>query len=232
VPWQEKEQTMNKVDLKKELQDHVIFLREGLQTFKSTGSICSSSRWAALEMTAPLRASKKRAKKILEVGPGTGVITFQILRDMGPDDQLTICEINPRFMDALKKRLEFLPEFKLHEDRVSFFCGPVQELDAGIKFDFILSAIPFLNLDLHLVKAIFDKYRELSTGQTTLTYYEYMGLRKLNLVLPLKSRRTRVQRIHEYLKGISSSISYAKSRVWRNLLPINVYQVQPANLPA
>src|SRR5438876_159016 len=95
------------------------------------------------------------------------------LRD---DDELVICEINERFMTALKKTLSEMPEYDRHKERISFFQGPVQELPQSGKFDLIVCAIPFLNFELEMVREIFGKFSQISSAETVLTYYEYMGL--------------------------------------------------------
>jgi phospholipid N-methyltransferase len=95
-------------------------------------------------------------------------------------------------------------------------------------YDIIVCALPFVNFDLETVQSIFRKLREISSPNTLMTYYEYIGVRKFNETVGAPERRDRVAQVHEYLKD-SGYISYLKrERVWLNLFPINIYTVRPA----
>ena len=80
------------------IKENLVFLREFLLEFKTTGACFPTSRWAAQALIAPLREDNRPPKNILELGPGTGSVTMPMLREMRDGDSLTICEINPRFM--------------------------------------------------------------------------------------------------------------------------------------
>src|SRR5262245_28734173 len=132
------------------LREAWVFLREGFLNFRHTGTFCATSKWAAKALTNPLR-EERGPQMILELGPGTGSVTVEILRDMIPGDCLTICEINPRFMEALKRRLATNEHFLLHKDNITFFSGPVQDLPEDGRYDVIVSSLPFLNFDVDTV---------------------------------------------------------------------------------
>jgi len=98
------------------MKDNLVVLREFFSEFKSTGTICPSSKWAARALANPLHEFSA-PKHILEVGAGTGSVTVQILRKMNVNDELTVCELNPRFIKQLKKKLckDFC--YQIHKDR-------------------------------------------------------------------------------------------------------------------
>lgn len=205
-------------------QDSLIFLKESVVKFKEIGAILPTSDCAAEELAAPVK-NPPFPKRILELGPGTGVVTIRILRNMGPDDELCICEINPTFMETLKERLEELPEYIQRREKVTFFLGPAQELPEKSKFDLVVCALPFLNFDLETVKEIFAKLRRISTSETLMTYYEFMGIRRASKLLPPKTRRDRIRDIDEFFNGLRST-RLSRRRVWLNLLPINIYRLK------
>jgi phosphatidylethanolamine/phosphatidyl-N-methylethanolamine N-methyltransferase len=219
-------------DIPKLIREQIVYTREFLQSYTYTGTMWSSSRWAAEAMTAPMRENSGVGgpRNILEVGPGTGVITFKILQYMKPDDQLVICEINPRFMEELKRNLAANEFYTTHKDRVSFFCGPVQDLSEDKKFDIIVSAVPFLNFTIETTRAIFSKFHKLSLSHTELTYYEYIGMRRLSKFFKKSARRTRVLELESFLAECLPAPEVSRSRVWCNLLPINVYRLQPQEM--
>jgi len=88
------------------------FAAQALEEFQSTAAITPSSRFLAQAMVAPLRLPQ--AKIVVEFGPGTGVMTRELLDGMGEDARLLAFEINPRFIDFLREefpdpRLEIVP---------------------------------------------------------------------------------------------------------------------------
>ena len=209
------------------IKENLVFLREFLLEFKTTGACFPTSRWAAQALIAPLRETNRPPKNILELGPGTGSVTMPMLREMRDGDTLTICEINPRFMKLLRDRLEQNGDYQRHRDRVTFFEGPAQELPLGVRYDMIVCALPFVNFDLNTVQEIFQRLREISSPETLMTYYEYIGMRTFNGALAPADRAERIREVNEYLKS-SGSINYlARERVWLNLLPVNIYTVKP-----
>ena len=206
------------------IRENVVFLREFLTEFHNTGTCFPTSKWAALELTEPLRG-KRDPLNILELGPGTGSVTVQILRDMGPQDRLTICEINERFMKALKERMAVNPDFHRHRDRITFFQGPVQELPEVGRFEVIVCALPFLNFDRETCQTILSKLQRVSTDSTVMTYYQYIGLRHLGLLISSPKRRDRLVQLKDFFKELHRH-QRRRTRVWLNVLPINIYTVQ------
>jgi phospholipid N-methyltransferase len=209
------------------VKDCLAYLRESFKGFYHTGSVFPTSRWAAAAMTKPLHQPRK-AQRILEAGPGTGCITVKILKEMTPEDTLTICEINSAFMKLLKERLSTDPNFIRHKDRITFFEGPIQDLPEGGLFDVIVCALPFLNFDLKTVKEIFAKFRRMSTKDTVMTYYEYIGLRDLGKHIPIKDRQARLNQLDSFFSGMHEEHRLGREKVWLNILPINIYTMSVA----
>jgi phospholipid N-methyltransferase len=210
------------------LKENLVFLREFLLEFKTTGACFPTSKWAAQALITPLKSQDRCSKNILELGPGTGSVTIPIIKELRDGDHLTICEINPRFMKALKDSLEEIDEYQRVRHQVTFFEGAAQDLPTDRIFDIIVCALPFVNFDLLTVQAIFSKLREISSRDTLMTYYEYMGMRKFNEAVAAPERRNRIAEVNEYLKQ-SGEINYLGcERVWLNLLPVNIYTVKPA----
>lgn len=204
------------------LKDQVVYVKEFLKEFQTTGTCFPSSKWAARSLTYPLRGPRGQ-QRILELGPGTGVVTVRILEDMIPGDRLTICEINPRFMRALKENLKENPDFQRHASNVTFFEGPAQEIPEDGTYDTIVCALPFLNFDLDTVQSIFEKLARLSTQTTLMTYYEYIGLRSLGKVVAPADRKRRLKELDIFFKDVYTRNRMHRERVWLNLLPINIY---------
>lgn len=210
------------------LKENLVFLREFLLEFKTTGACFPTSKWAAQALINPLRRADRTPKNILELGPGTGSVTLPIIRELRDGDRLTICEINPRFMKALKEKLEGCPYFQRRRTQVCFFEGAAQGLPEETIYDIIVCALPFVNFDLETVEAIFNKLRKVSTPETLMTYYEYMGMRKLNEKISSREHRDRLAKVNGFMKDSGTLSHLHRERVWLNLLPINIYTVKPA----
>ena len=54
------------------IKENLVFLREFLLEFKTTGACFPTSRWAAQALITPLREPNRPPRNILELGPGTG----------------------------------------------------------------------------------------------------------------------------------------------------------------
>ncbi|MCB9029573.1 MAG: methyltransferase domain-containing protein [Deltaproteobacteria bacterium] len=209
------------------MNEHIVFFREFLTEFKSTGSAIPSSPWAAKAMTNSLRRTT-RPQNILEVGPGTGPVTVKILEDMIDGDKLTICELNPSFMQALQKKLSKDENFNRHKENITFFQGPVQELPTEEIFDVIICAIPFTNLPVSAVEDIFKKLELCSHRNTHITFFEYIGLRQIGRIASIKERRERLDRVSQFFETLEAKYKKETKRVWLNFTPINVHTLVPS----
>ena len=86
----------------------VTFLRNAIADYKNTASLVPSSRHLAQVMVRPLCGKAPRV--VVEFGPGTGVITRELLRLMPDDGTLFAFEISPRFVTYLR---ETIPDLRL-----------------------------------------------------------------------------------------------------------------------
>lgn len=210
------------------MKETFLFITNAASSFRDTGSLFPTSRWAAEALTSPLRSPgilNRPKRKILELGPGTGSVTVQILKDMRDDDELLICELNPKFMKVLKESLNDNYYYRKHQSRISFFLGPAQDLPENKTFDVIVCALPFLNFDRETASSIFEKIKKLSNDDTLMTYYQYIGLKKLGALLP--ERREKLKKLLPVFQSVSQTHK-ARKRIWLNMLPIDVFTMKPA----
>ncbi len=180
-------------------------------------------------MVKPLR--KRRAsggsgpRRILEVGPGTGPITRQILKHMRAKDTFTICEINERFLALLIKKLEKNSDFQKHRERVRFVCCPVQELRKnGVRdrFDLVISSLPFSNFTPETVEEILSLFREITGSKGRLVFFEYLGLRRLSSVFASRSGRRRIEGVDRVVRDWTEKVSKLGGSVDKSVSLLNV----------
>src|SRR5437764_12747057 len=84
--------------------------KESRHHFRTTGALMPSSRFLARALAAPLGHARPPGR-ILEVGPGTGSVTREILRRLIPGDQLDAVELNSRFIERLELCFRHDPKF-------------------------------------------------------------------------------------------------------------------------
>ena len=210
------------------IKDNFMFLKEFVTEFHNTGSCFPTSKKAASELTAPLR-EKRTPKRILELGPGTGSVTFPIIEAMIPGDTLSICEINPRFMRELKAKLEKDPSYQKFKSQIDFFEGAIQDFpESDKKFDVIVCSLPFLNFDRGMVEEIFQKLTRLSIPNAVMTYYQYIGLRSIGKTIGSREKKQRMSELDSFFDTTSTKHRALRKRVWFNVLPINVYTLRLA----
>lgn len=132
-------------------QQRLDFLRESFRNLRSTGSVAPSSRFlcrAIVEKIDPVRA-----KVVVELGPGDGVITRYILERLHADARLLIFEINEAFVKKLHTAFQ-------HDKRVIIIHDSAEHMgryfqENGIeKVDYFISGIPFIMLPEILAERI------------------------------------------------------------------------------
>jgi phosphatidylethanolamine/phosphatidyl-N-methylethanolamine N-methyltransferase len=166
------------------------FFGQFRQQFYTTGSIIPSSRALARALTRPMREFDG-PRRVLEAGPGSGAVTREIVRVLRPEDQLDIVEINPAFVDLIRRRFTEEPAFRRREHQCRIIHAPIQEVVGQGPYDFLISGIPLANFAAPLVEEIFGSYRRLLRPEGTLSYFEYVALRKVKRTL-IRAERARL----------------------------------------
>src|SRR5262245_40314490 len=103
------------------------FFRQCRRHFRSTGAILPSTRFLARALVSELRKPRGPAR-ILEVGPGTGSVTREVLRRLSPGDRLDLVEINGQFVDLLRQRFDHETDFRRYRDQVAVIHKAVEDL--------------------------------------------------------------------------------------------------------
>ncbi len=205
------------------VSDYLVFVRELPRSFGEIGAMLPSSPALAELMVAPIKKAS-HPLTILEVGPGTGPFTRRIIKLMGPEDRFVICEINPRFLERLKKTLSRNPYYRKHQNRISFFQGPVQDLprsDLPKQYDVIVSSLPFVNFAPEVVDEILALFRKLTREGGSLTFCQYVGVCKIRELFSNQPTRERVQGVENVVDAWCRKVS-EKGEVHRRVSFLNV----------
>lgn len=154
-----------------------LFLQHSLANFTTVGAVQPTSARAARAMAAELIRRGDVPTRVLEIGPGVGPITDQIVRAMGPQDTLTCVELLPEYAEVLRQRFIDDPEFRRVADRSEVIQGDVRALAEGAEFDVVIASVPFNTLGEDTTRAIFEVIRRVLRPGGTCTYIEYAWLR-------------------------------------------------------
>jgi phosphatidylethanolamine/phosphatidyl-N-methylethanolamine N-methyltransferase len=132
------------------LADNFRFLRALIARPKNVGAIAPSSR--ALARTMARQIDPVRPGPVLELGPGTGVITAALLERGIDPDRLTAIEYDPHFAAALAARFH----------GVHIVQGDAFDLSRTLygrdrePFAAIVSGLPLLNFPMASRRALID----------------------------------------------------------------------------
>jgi phosphatidylethanolamine/phosphatidyl-N-methylethanolamine N-methyltransferase len=160
------------------------FLREFLKRGNKVGSVAPSSRFLVRKMVAHL--DLKHAKVVVELGPGEGCITREIVKRLGPDTHLFVFEMNTQFVE------EFLlfdnPHVHVINDSAEHIRKYVEE--AGFtQVDYIISSLPLTIFPVELKEKIISEAVSLLKAGGIYRQYQY----STSALKLLKSRFTKVK---------------------------------------
>ena len=167
------------------------FYRQFRQQYRNTGSVLPSSRALGRALVSEFRRAAP-PRLVLEVGPGTGAVTAEILRQLSPGDRLDIVEINEQFIEVLRRRFEEEPLFRERRDQVRLIHSPLQEVPGRGVYDFMISGLPLNNFPVALVRDIFRAYRRLLKPGGVLSYFEYLWIRGVKSLLVGRKEKKRL----------------------------------------
>ena len=194
------------------------FYRQFREQYTTTGSILPSSRALARALTRPTRRAR-RPRRILEVGPGTGAVTAELVRLVGPGDRLDIVEINGAFVAHLQGRFEREPDFRRVREQCRLIHGPLQEVPGEGDYDCMISGLPLNNFSLGLVEEIYASYQRLLRPGGTLSYFEYLAVRALKMPFVAGPERERLTLLTSYLDERIRRYQVGEDIVYLNVPP-------------
>ena len=128
------------------------FIKQFFKNRKMVGSVRPSSRYLMDKMLENINFNE--TKVIIELGPGTGVFTYEILKRMSPDTILLVFELNQRFIRILKKTIK--------DKRAIFIYDSAEKMEEYLgkynlaKADVIVSSLPLYNFPQELRETIIN----------------------------------------------------------------------------
>ncbi|RIL08614.1 hypothetical protein DCC79_13400, partial [bacterium] len=200
------------------VNEKLYFFQQFSRSIATVGSFIPTSRFAAHAMVSEM-ARRAGPRRILEVGPGTGPITAEIVRHMRADDSLVLCELNGDFVAFLEERMAADAAFAARRAQITLQHANVQDLDADDRFDFIISAIPFVNCPPEVVESILAYYRTVLKPDGVLSFIEFAYLRAVRLkMMSLDAREQAEAAIAVMARDVDPHV-FRRDLVIRNVPP-------------
>ncbi len=144
------------------------FFKEAVKNYKTSGTVAPSSKYLANKMLREINFST--AEVIVELGPGNGAITHNILNKIQPNTVLICFEINEAFYKELKKiKHSQLIIIKASAEKM---IKEVEKL-GYYKADYIVSSLPLTIIPKEISHTILLKSHEFLNNQGLFIQYQY-----------------------------------------------------------
>lgn len=182
------------------------FAKQALRHWREVGAVAPSSPKLGERMTE--LAEVWRARRVVELGPGTGALTKAVLDDLPHDAEYLGLELNGDFVRTLRAR----------HPQQRFEQAPAQDFDFAAvwpddaSFDVVISGLPWSSFAETLQTAILDNILPRLRPGGRFATFAYWGFHRMP-----GGRRFRAL-LHARLDGVESS-----RVVWANLPPAFIY---------
>ncbi|MDQ3283917.1 MAG: methyltransferase domain-containing protein [Acidobacteriota bacterium] len=145
----------------------LVFAKNFFKNPRMLGSLIPSSRFLIAQLLRDVDWQKARV--IVEIGPGVGTISAEMLKRMRPDATLVTLEINEDFVRHLRTSFDD-PRLRVIHRSGADIREVLRELNLP-QADYVVAGIPFSILTDELRMAVLRNcYDALVTGGTMLVY--------------------------------------------------------------
>ena len=174
---------------------------------QSTGAIAPSSRLLARQVVQ--NANLSQAQTVVELGPGTGAFTEEILKQLNPEALFFALELNRVFVEATRNRC---PEARVYHDAASSLPEHLLK-NKRSHADCIISSLPWTIFNETEQNNILNAITNSLKPGGVLVSIVYLGA----------SFRSRGRCFINNLDVHFSSFSHTHT-VWQNLPPAKIYR--------
>lgn len=185
-----------------------LLLKRFLKNPSQIGALCPSSPALCREITSQI--GLENARGAVELGPGTGVITREILKTLPETAGFVAVELDEELCKIFAA--EF-PSVKLCNRSAEDLPEIVKEIPALTHVDAVLSGLPWAAFPADLQERILSAVVETLSDGGYFTTFAYLQ----GLLLPAGIRFRR--RLHAYFAQVEIS-----RVVWRNMPPAIIYR--------
>jgi phosphatidylethanolamine/phosphatidyl-N-methylethanolamine N-methyltransferase len=209
-------------------KEHRTFWREFRSSFHTTGAVLPSGKRLATKLARYVARedAPPTGLRILEVGPGTGAVTSEIVRAMGAHATLDLVELNDEFVRVLGERFETDPEWRAVRDRTQIIHKPIEELPDEPQYDVIVSGLPLNNFAVENVRSILAKLQLLTAPNGTVSFFEYIAIRRVKVALSGREQRERLSGVGQALDELLGPYEFHRDAIMVNVPPAWVHHLR------
>jgi phospholipid N-methyltransferase len=144
---------------------------------------------------------------------------------MRADDRLVLVERNEQFVTRLSERLKSDRALAPAGERIQLLHAAVEDLPDDEPYDLIISGLPLNNFEVETVERILAKLRRLLSKGGTLSFFEYVAVRRAKkLVSP--RHRERLRGIERVFGKLLQAHEVHRDLVLANMPPAWVHHVR------
>ena len=206
------------------LTEHRTFWREFRGSFQTTGAVMPSGRRLAKRLARFVLENK--SPRILEVGPGTGAVTREIVRAMDAGATLDMVELNDQFVESLRQQFESDAALQAVRERSEIIHKSVEEVSEDSPYNVVISGLPLNNFAIDDVRSILAKLRRLTAPGGTVSFFEYIAVRRVKVAVTGSEQRTRLRGVGEALAEVLEPFEFRRDAIWANVPPAWVHHLR------
>ena len=111
-------------------------------------------------------------------------------------------------------------------NRVEMHQIPIQDLSRERRYDVIVSGLPLNNFSAELVERIFDTFTCLLKPGGTLSFFEYIAVRRIKALVSRCDERRRLRQIDGILSSMLDTHEIRRECIVANVLPAWVHHAK------
>jgi phosphatidylethanolamine/phosphatidyl-N-methylethanolamine N-methyltransferase len=146
------------------------FFSEFIRERKTVGAVLPSSKFLAAKMLKGIDFSKDL--NIVELGPGTGIFTKEIIKKMSPESNLISIELNNSFYNQLTHRFKNNHGFTPVLGSADNISNIIKELNL-VTVDIIISSLPLAVIPLRVKAGIFREVNKVLKKDGSYIQFQY-----------------------------------------------------------
>ena len=184
-----------------------LLLKRFLHNPARIGAVAASGPVLCCELVTWLEADK--AEAIAELGPGTGAVTREVIRQKSPDTKFFAVELDPEIYRELHKNMPELKLFNANACDLSDLCRQenIEKLNA------VVSGLPWATFPEKLQRSVLSAITQSLVSGGKFTTFAYLQ----GLLMPGGQRFRKL--LNEYFSSVTAS-----RVIWRNLPPAITYR--------
>ena len=207
------------------LRDYRVFWQEFRANFHTTGAVLPSGRALARALARHV-GEAEGPQRILEVGPGTGAVTAQIVQRLRGGDHFDLVELNDQFVANLRDRFAHDPPFTAVAGQSRVLHQSVAQLESEEPYDLVISGLPLNNFSVAQVEGFLAGFRRLLRGGGVLSFFEYIAIRPARALVSGPGERARLRGIGRAMNELLEPYEIRRDWVWPNVPPAWVHHVR------